>query len=121
MSADFCFPLPRLLALPTEAWRGAEIRRHLAKNAYVNLPGPSMRFQKIGLKSASQNNTELNCQPCLEIETCGRGCRFLCYGINISRNFLQYSTQEENLEVPSQPPLFLLLHLRLRLREPRPP
>ena len=34
------FPLPRLLALPTEAWRGAEIRRHLAENGYVNLPGP---------------------------------------------------------------------------------
>ncbi len=40
MSADFCFPLPHLLALPTEAWLGAEIHRHLAENIYVNLPGP---------------------------------------------------------------------------------
>jgi hypothetical protein len=39
-SADFRFPLPRLLALPTEAWRGAEIRRCSAENSYVNLPGP---------------------------------------------------------------------------------
>jgi hypothetical protein len=38
MSADFCFPLPRLLAVPTEAWRGGEICRHLAENGYVNLP-----------------------------------------------------------------------------------
>jgi hypothetical protein len=40
MSADFRFPLPRLLALPTEAWRGAEIRRRSVENSYVNLPGP---------------------------------------------------------------------------------
>jgi hypothetical protein len=40
MSADFRFPLPRLLALPTEAWRGAEICGHSAENGYVNLPGP---------------------------------------------------------------------------------
>jgi hypothetical protein len=39
-SADFCFPLPRLLALPTEAWRGAEICRCSGENSYVNLPGP---------------------------------------------------------------------------------
>ncbi len=28
------------MALPTEAWRGAEIRRRLAENIYVDLPGP---------------------------------------------------------------------------------
>jgi hypothetical protein len=39
-SADFHFPLPRLLALPTEAWRGAEICICLVKNVYVILPGP---------------------------------------------------------------------------------
>jgi len=39
--ADFRFLLhTRLLALPTEAWRGAEICRCLAENGYVNLPGP---------------------------------------------------------------------------------
>jgi hypothetical protein len=31
---------PRLLALPTEAWRGAEICIHSAENSYVDLPGP---------------------------------------------------------------------------------
>jgi hypothetical protein len=40
MSADFCFPLPHLLALPTEAWRGVEICRRSAENGYVNLPEP---------------------------------------------------------------------------------
>ena len=40
MSADFRFPLPHLLALPTEAWRGAEICRRSVENGYVNLPGP---------------------------------------------------------------------------------
>jgi hypothetical protein len=40
MSADFCSLLPRQVALPTEAWRGAEICRRLAENGYVNLPGP---------------------------------------------------------------------------------
>jgi hypothetical protein len=34
MSADFCF-----LALPTEAWRGAEIRTRSVENVYANLPG----------------------------------------------------------------------------------
>jgi len=38
--ADFCFPLPRLLALPTDAWRETEICRRWAENSYVNLPGP---------------------------------------------------------------------------------
>ncbi len=42
-SADFCFPLPRLLALPTEAWRGAEIHRRSAENGYINLPGPEKK------------------------------------------------------------------------------
>jgi hypothetical protein len=55
-SANFRFPLPRLLALPTEAWRGVEIRRHPAENGYVNLPGPSITAVKcfiavaVGLK-----------------------------------------------------------------------
>ncbi len=31
---------PCLLALPTEAWQGAEIRICLAENGYVDLPGP---------------------------------------------------------------------------------
>jgi hypothetical protein len=31
---------PCLLALPTEAWRGAESGRRSAENVYVNLPGP---------------------------------------------------------------------------------
>ncbi len=31
---------PRLLALPTEAWRGAEILIRLAENGYVDLPRP---------------------------------------------------------------------------------
>jgi hypothetical protein len=34
----------RLLALTTEAWRGAEIRRRLAENVYVDLPGPIELF-----------------------------------------------------------------------------
>ncbi len=38
--ADFCFPLPRLLALPTEAWRGAEICICSVENVYIILPGP---------------------------------------------------------------------------------
>ncbi len=41
-SADFCFQLPHLLALPTEAWQGAEIHRRSAENSYVNLPGPKI-------------------------------------------------------------------------------
>jgi hypothetical protein len=40
-SADFCFPLPHLLAVPTEAWQGAEIHRCSAENGYVNLPRPN--------------------------------------------------------------------------------
>jgi hypothetical protein len=28
------------VALPTEAWRGAEICRRSAENSYVDLPGP---------------------------------------------------------------------------------
>ncbi len=36
----FPLPLPRLVALPTEAWRGAENCRCSAENSYVNLPGP---------------------------------------------------------------------------------
>ncbi len=34
-------PTPCLLALATEAWRGAESGRRLAENVYVNLPGPN--------------------------------------------------------------------------------
>ncbi len=37
---DFCFPLPCLLALPTEAWQGAEICIRLVEKVYVNLSGP---------------------------------------------------------------------------------
>jgi hypothetical protein len=57
-SADFRFLLPHLLALPTEAWRGAEIRRCLAENGYVNLPGASITAVKcfiavvVGLKKS---------------------------------------------------------------------
>ncbi len=40
---DFRFLLPHLLALPTEAWRGVEIRRRLAENGYFNLPGPNLQ------------------------------------------------------------------------------
>ncbi len=40
MYADFCLPLPCLLALPTEAWRGAEIRIRSVENIDVILPGP---------------------------------------------------------------------------------
>jgi hypothetical protein len=39
----FCFPPPsppHMLALPTEAWRGAESRRRSAENVYVDLHGP---------------------------------------------------------------------------------
>ncbi len=43
---DFRFPLPRLLALPTEAWRGVEIRIRLAENAYVILPGPLLFLRR---------------------------------------------------------------------------
>jgi hypothetical protein len=39
MYADFCFLLPRLLALPTEAWQ-AESRRLLAENVYIDLHRP---------------------------------------------------------------------------------
>jgi hypothetical protein len=31
---------PRLLALPTEAWLGAEIHICLAENGYIDLPRP---------------------------------------------------------------------------------
>ncbi len=40
MSADFCSLLPRQVALPTEAWQGAEICRRSAEKGYINLPGP---------------------------------------------------------------------------------
>ncbi len=30
------------MALPTEAWRGAEIRKCSAENGYVDLPGPTI-------------------------------------------------------------------------------
>jgi len=36
----FLLSAPRLLALPIEAWQGAEIHRRLAENVYVNLPKP---------------------------------------------------------------------------------
>jgi hypothetical protein len=36
----FRFLLPHLLALPTEAWRGAESRRRSAENVYIDLHGP---------------------------------------------------------------------------------
>jgi hypothetical protein len=39
-SVDFGFPLPRQVALPTEAWRGAERRRRSAENVNIDLPGP---------------------------------------------------------------------------------
>jgi hypothetical protein len=44
MSSAFCSPPPRLLAVPTEAWQGAESGRHLVENVYVDLPGPSEIF-----------------------------------------------------------------------------
>ncbi len=40
MSADFRSPLPRQVALLTEAWRGAEIRRCSTENGYIYLPRP---------------------------------------------------------------------------------
>jgi hypothetical protein len=36
----FHSPPPCMLALPTEAWRGAESGRRLAENVYIDLPGP---------------------------------------------------------------------------------
>jgi hypothetical protein len=44
MFADFRFPLPFLLALSSEAWQGAEIRRRSVENSYVNLPGPEKKM-----------------------------------------------------------------------------
>ncbi len=55
-SVDFCFPLPHLLALPTEAWRGAEIRRHLAENVYINLPGPKSEGVSMALSGRSSSS-----------------------------------------------------------------
>jgi hypothetical protein len=46
MSADFRSLLPCQVALPTEAWQGAEIRRRSAENGYVDLPGPIMFLKK---------------------------------------------------------------------------
>ncbi len=43
ISAFRPIPPPGLLALTPEAWRGAEILIHLAKNVYVNLPGPDWK------------------------------------------------------------------------------
>jgi hypothetical protein len=40
MSADFRSPLPHQVALPTEAWQGAEIRRRSVEKGYVDLPRP---------------------------------------------------------------------------------
>ena len=37
-------PPPRLLALPTEAWWGAESRRRSAENVYVDLPRPQLLY-----------------------------------------------------------------------------
>jgi hypothetical protein len=42
-STDICFLLPRLLALPTEAWRKAG----LCGNEDVNLPGPIKILTKV--------------------------------------------------------------------------
>ncbi len=47
------------MALPTEAWRGAEIRRRSAENSYVDLPGPvtcevTFLYSKFAVKAASQ-------------------------------------------------------------------
>ncbi len=42
-NSAFCSP--RLLALPTEAWQGADICRRLAENGYINLPGPLCHCQ----------------------------------------------------------------------------
>jgi len=55
MSSAFHFPLPppHLLALPTEPWWGAESRRRLAENIYVDLPGPHSVPQKTA-KSLAQ-------------------------------------------------------------------
>ncbi len=52
MSADFHFPLPRQVALPTEAWPGAESGRRSAENIYVDLPGPvnALKNSEIFLK-----------------------------------------------------------------------
>jgi hypothetical protein len=36
----FTFRSPPLLALPTEAWRGTEIRKCSVENVYIILPGP---------------------------------------------------------------------------------
>jgi hypothetical protein len=36
----------RLLALTTEAWRGAEIHRRSVENVYVDLPGPISKVLK---------------------------------------------------------------------------
>ncbi len=52
MSTVFRFPLTRLLGLPTEAWRGVEIRRRSAENGYVNLPGPLL----LSLTKLSETN-----------------------------------------------------------------
>ncbi len=39
MSADICSLLNRQVALPTEAWQGAEIHRGSEENGYIYLPG----------------------------------------------------------------------------------
>ncbi len=42
----FRFLLPRLLALSTEAWRGAESRRRSVEKVYIDLPGPLSNKKK---------------------------------------------------------------------------
>jgi hypothetical protein len=57
MYADFCFPLPHLLALPTEDWQGAESRRLMAENIYIYLHGPfNLRVLKSGKKPQLVND-----------------------------------------------------------------
>ncbi len=43
----------RLLALTTEAWRGAEIRRRLVENVYVDLPGPLICLEGLRRRKSS--------------------------------------------------------------------
>ncbi len=81
-SADFCFPLPRLLALPTEAWRGAEILRRSAENGYVNFPGPfifsyltlSYSLERLVIKSSCNENDVIQEEKTMSSKVTASAC-----------------------------------------------
>jgi hypothetical protein len=60
MSVDFRFPLPRLLALPTEAWQGAEIRDIRWKTVKLIYQDPTKFIPKLLYNNASMSQLYKN-------------------------------------------------------------